>query len=115
MTMQKVLDRLEADLSPELKEVIIENFNKNYGTSITKINDDERIFSAIYAVLVNTLAHIDKELVDIANSEDDELDGIPKEEIASFKVSSGYASHILQTAMELAEVNKVIKSINSDD
>ena len=115
MTMQKVLDRLETELSTELKEAIIANFNSMYKTSITRISDDERIFSAFYSVLVGTLAHVGRELVEISETEDDELEDIPLEESAKFKMCSSYAAHTMQAAMELAEVTKVIAAIHSDD
>lgn len=114
MNMQQVLINLENTLPTEFKEAVIAQFNIMYETNVTTINEDERIFSALYLILIKTLSTVGAELFETANSDDEDLDGIEPEDIKGFKLSAGYAAHVMEMAMEVAEVSSVMKAINAE-
>lgn len=114
MNMQQVLINLEDTLPTDFKEAVIAQFNGMYETNVTTINEDERIFSALYLILIKTLAMVGAELVETAESDDKDLDGLEPKDIKGFKMSSSYAAHVMEMTMEVAEVSTIMKAINAD-
>lgn len=114
MNMQQVLTNLENTLPTEFKEAVIAQFNGMYETNITTINEDERIFSSLYLILIKTLAMVGAELIESAESNDEDLDGLEPQDIKGFKMSSSYAAHAMKMAMEVAEVSTIMKAINAE-
>lgn len=111
MNMKNVLTQLENTLPKESKDGIINHFNAMYGTEVTRLDEDERIFAALYTDLVETLATVGSSLSE--SSKSDDLDDIAEEDKRDFKMSTAYASHMLQTAMELAKVSTIMMAINN--
>lgn len=108
--IKNTLVNLEKELSTELKDMVIKNFNSLTNSNITKLSDDERVFISFYLVMVGNFAQAGGAL-DMASTND--VEDVPKEELKSFQMCAGYAASIIKTVLEETETQRIMSLIHA--
>ena len=108
--IKNTLVNLEKELPTELKELIIKHFNSLTDSNITKLSDDERVFVSFYLVMVENFAQAGASLHMSANNN---IEDIPKGDLASFQMCAGYAAEVIKNILEVTETKQIIGLIHA--
>ena len=108
--IKNTLVKLEKELPTHLKDMIIKNFNSVTESNITKLSDDERVFISFYLVMVGNFTQAGGTLDMAANNE---IDDVPKEDLASFQMCAGYAAEVIKNILEETETKQIISLIHA--